>query len=88
MGLQTARDLLLKLRMDRERLVEKSTPDRFFNFVVTAFHLTDSVDADPSVPSSAQAVAAFDTGPQRPHRSVAHVAVQSLNGKRLAALHR
>ena len=76
MGLQTARDLLLKLRMDRERLVEQRAQRDGQSGELTL------------VPSSAQAVAAFDTGPQRPHRSVAHVAVQSLNGKRLAALHR
>jgi hypothetical protein len=53
-GLKTAGDLLSKLRRDRERLRKQITPDRFFNFVVTGYHIIDWIKHDPSVPQSAK----------------------------------
>lgn len=49
---KTARDVLEKLRRDVQALDEQVTGDRFFNFVITAYHIMDWVKQEPSVPSN------------------------------------
>lgn len=51
-GLNNPPDLLAKLHRDHERIKEKVTPDSLFNFVVTAYHITDWVQNDPEVPNN------------------------------------
>ncbi len=53
-GLKSAHDLLGKLERDATLLKAEVSSDRFFNFVVTAYHLTDWIKEDPSVPQSAK----------------------------------
>jgi hypothetical protein len=53
-GLQTARDLLEKLRRDAKLLDDEVSSDRFFNFVITGYSLIKWVEKDPSVPVSAK----------------------------------
>jgi hypothetical protein len=53
-GFRTASALLEKLRRDRALLTEHVTPDRFFNFVVTGYHIIDWIKHDPTVPRSAK----------------------------------
>ena len=53
-GLLSARSLYEKLKRDAEALKEEVNSDRFFNFVVTGYSLIDWVQADPSVPQTAQ----------------------------------
>jgi hypothetical protein len=54
-GLASAVDLFAKLQRDAVALDEEVTSDRFFNFVLTGYHLIDWVSKDPTVPSTAQA---------------------------------
>ena len=49
-GLQTARDLLEKLRRDAKLLDDEVSSDRFFNFVIAGYSLIHWVKKDPSVP--------------------------------------
>jgi hypothetical protein len=51
---ETAKDLLEKLRREANGLTEEVTGDKFFNFVITAYHITDWIKSDPSVPASAK----------------------------------
>ena len=53
-ALNSARDLFAKLQRDAELLDHEVTSDRFFNFVVTARHLAEWADKDPSVPIAAR----------------------------------
>ena len=48
-GLKTAADLYAKLQRDAQRLDDTVDSDRFFNFVVTARHLRQWIERDPSV---------------------------------------
>lgn len=48
-GLHSAIDLLQKLRREARRLDQEVTPDNFFNFNVTAYHLWEWVDNDPAI---------------------------------------
>ena len=54
-GLQTAKELLEKLRRDAALLDEEVSSDRFFNFVVTGYSLIDWIKNDPAVPAAAKA---------------------------------
>lgn len=49
-GLRTARDLFDKLRRDLGSLETQVSSDQLFNFVVTARHLPEWVERDPTVP--------------------------------------
>jgi len=49
-----ARDLFDKMIRDADALQETVSGDRAFNFVITAFHLKEWVEQDPSVPQSAK----------------------------------
>lgn len=51
-GLDSAKDLLEKLRRDSALLNDEVTSDRFFNFVVTGYSLIDWVKNDPTMPGS------------------------------------
>ena len=51
-GLQTAKELLEKLRRDAALLDEEVSSDRFFNFVVTGYSLIDWIKNDPAVPAA------------------------------------
>jgi hypothetical protein len=53
-GLKTPRDMLGKLKREHERLEAQVTSDDFFNFIVTAYHLIDWIDKNPSVPEPAR----------------------------------
>lgn len=53
-GFLSARSLYEKLKRDAKALDEEVNSDRFFNFVVTGYSLIDWVQADPSVPQTAQ----------------------------------
>lgn len=53
-GFQSARDLLEKLRRDLDLLEREVTSDGFFNFVVTAYSLFDSIENDGDVPAPAK----------------------------------
>ena len=48
-GLKGWRDLFKKLERDGELLEQEVNSDRFFNFVVTAYHLCEWVEKDPHV---------------------------------------
>ncbi|MCK4795254.1 MAG: hypothetical protein KAV87_66605 [Desulfobacteraceae bacterium] len=48
-GLKTAADLYAKLQRDAQRLDDTVDSDRFFNFVMTASHLRQWIENDPSV---------------------------------------
>lgn len=48
-GLKDWRDLFKKLERDGELLEQEVNSDRFFNFVVTAYHLCEWVEKDPHV---------------------------------------
>jgi hypothetical protein len=56
-GLNSAKDLLMKLERDAKLLDEEVTSDRFFNFVVTGYSLIDWVKNDPVVPANAKTTA-------------------------------
>jgi hypothetical protein len=60
-GIQTARDLLEKLRRDSKLLDDEVLSDRFFNFVITGYSLIQWVEKDPSVPESAKATPEIDS---------------------------
>ena len=51
---ETANDLLEKLRREAAGLDEEVTGDKFFNFIITAYHITDWIKSDPTVPVSAK----------------------------------
>ena len=51
---EKARDLFEKMDRDAESLEKAVSGDTSFNFVITAFHLKDWVEQDPSVPQSAK----------------------------------
>ena len=53
-GLTTAADMLAKFRRERQRLLREVTSDDFFNFVVTAYHLIEWIEKDPSIPAAAK----------------------------------
>ncbi len=48
-GIQSAKDLFEKLKRDAGLLAQEVTSDRFFNFVITAYHLCEWVERDPSL---------------------------------------
>ena len=48
-ALKCAKDLFEKLKRDAALLDQEVTSDRFFNFVITAFHLCDWVKRDRSI---------------------------------------
>jgi len=48
-GLKTSRDLLGKLKRDGKLLDDEVTGDRFFNFVITGYHLIDWLKAESTV---------------------------------------
>ena len=48
-GFRCAKDLFEKLKRDGKLLEEQVTSDRFFNFVVTAYHLCEWVQKDPQI---------------------------------------
>jgi hypothetical protein len=53
-GLQDANDMLAKLHHEHEGLEQEVTSYNLFNFVVTAYHLTDWVEKDPVMPPAAK----------------------------------
>jgi hypothetical protein len=53
-GFKSARDMLAKLQREHARLNTEVSSDNFFNFVVTAYHIIDWVEKDPSVSASAK----------------------------------
>ena len=48
-SLVTANDLLEKLKREMVRLEQEVTGDTFFNFLVTAYHITDWIEKDDSI---------------------------------------
>ena len=54
-GLKAPRDMLAKLRREHARLKKEVSSDDVFNFVVTAYHITDWIKNDPSAPTAAKA---------------------------------
>jgi hypothetical protein len=50
---EKARDLFDKMILDADALQKTVSGDRAFNFVITAFHLKDWIEQDPSVSQSA-----------------------------------
>lgn len=51
---RTAKDVIDKLRRDVDVLNEEVTGDCFFNLVITAYHLTDWIKNDTSIPLAAK----------------------------------
>ena len=51
-GLRCANDLFEKLKRDGDLLEQEVSSDRFFNFVVTAYHLCEWVEKDRSIEKS------------------------------------
>ncbi|MFW6263142.1 MAG: hypothetical protein ACOC34_03835 [Thermotogota bacterium] len=51
---KTSKDLLSKLKRECESLKQEVTGDRFFNFIVTAYHIIDWIKKDPTVPKNAK----------------------------------
>jgi hypothetical protein len=56
-GLQTPRDLLVKLKKDAEILDDEVTAGRFFNFAITAYHLMDWVKNSPAATEAVKSAA-------------------------------
>jgi len=53
-GLKAPRDMLEKLNREHTQLKKEVSRDTLFNFVVTAYHITDWIKNDPSVSTTAK----------------------------------
>lgn len=53
-GIRNANDLFQKLKRDANALEKECASDNFFNFVVTAYHLCDWTEKDPTCPRAAR----------------------------------